>query len=116
MGEIQTTEYEGIEIRARGHEAQFVRRSVTVAAAQTAISAGTILGRVTDTGLYVAYDDAGDDGRELARGILAEGVNPVGEGRAVPVTMYVSGRFVEARLTGIDAAAKADLGSGFQFE
>ena len=30
--------------------------------------------------------------------------------------MYVSGRFIESKLTGIDAAAKADLGGGFQFE
>lgn len=54
------------------------------------------------------------DGSEVAAGILAEAVDPVGEGRAVPVAMYVSGRFIESKLTGIDAAAKADLGGGFQ--
>jgi hypothetical protein len=116
MAEIQTTEYEGVEIRARGHEALFVRRPITVAATQTALETGTVMGQVTDTGLYVAYDDTKSDGREVAKGILANGVDPVGEGRAVPVSMYVAGRFIESKLTGIDAAAKADLGGSFQFE
>lgn len=116
MGEIQTTEYEGIEIRARGHEALFTRKPVTVAATQAAMVAGTVLGQVTESGLFVAYDDDANDGSEVAAGILAEAVDPVGEGRAVPVAMYVSGRFIESKLTGIDAAAKADLGGGFQFE
>ena len=116
MGEIQTSTHEGIEIRARGHEALFTRKPVTMAAAQTALVAGTVLGQVTATGLFVAYDDDAIDGREVAKGILEEAVDPVGEGRAVPVTMYVSGRFIESKLTGVDAAAKADLGGSFQFE
>ena len=116
MGEIQTTEYEGIEIRARGHEALFTQKPVTVASTSPALGVGTVLGQVTETGLFVAYDDSADDGREVAKGILAHAVNPVGEGRAVPVSMYVGGRFVESLLTGIDSAAKADLGGLFSFE
>ena len=38
------------------------------------------------------------------------------QGRAVPEAMYVGGRFVVSKLTGIDSAAKADLGGSFQFE
>ena len=111
MGEIQTTEYEGIEIRARGHEALFTRKPATVAATQEAMDAGTILGQVTESGLFVAYDDDAIDGSEVAAGILLEDVDAVSAGAAVVSSMYVKGAFVESKLTGLDDAAKADLGA-----
>jgi len=42
---------------------------VTVAAATTLLS-GTVLGKLTATGKYVPYDNAGDDGSDVAAGVL----------------------------------------------
>lgn len=109
MGEINTTTYTPAEIRASGDEAGFPTTNVTLASTQTAITAGTILGIVGASGLAVAYDDSAIDGSEVAVGIVASDADPATEGRAVPVPMYIGGQFVEASLTGLDAAAVADL-------
>lgn len=109
MGEISTTTYTPAEIRASGDEAGFPTTNVTLASTQTAIVAGTILGIIEASGLAVAYDDNATDGSEVAKGILAVNADPATEGRAIPVPMYIGGQFVEARLTGLDAAAAADL-------
>lgn len=111
-----TTTYQGKEIRARGDQALFPKRPVTITSAESALLAGTILGRITASGLYKAYSDVAVDGSEVAQGILVAAVDPVTEGRDVPTAMYVGGIFVESELTGIDAAAKADLGGLFKFE
>jgi len=59
----------------------------------------------------VAYDDDAIDGSEVAAGILLEDVDAVSAGAAVVSSMYVKGAFVESKLTGLDDAAKADLGA-----
>ncbi len=109
MGEITTTTYTPNEIRASGDEAGFVTTNVTLSSAQTAITAGTALGIVAASGLAVAYDDSAVDGSEVAVGILAVDADPATEGRAIPVPMYIRGQFTASKLTGLDAAAIADL-------
>lgn len=109
MAEINSTTYTPTEIRASGDEALFPTTIVTVSSAQAALTAGTVLGIITASGLAIAYSDAAVDGSEVAKGILAVDVDAAGEGRDKPVPMYIGGQFVESRLTALDAAAKADL-------
>jgi hypothetical protein len=68
---------------------------------------GTVLGKVTASGKYAAYDNAASDGTEVAAGILCEDVDAT-DGD-VTANMYVTGAFKAAGLTGDDAAAIADL-------
>lgn len=88
---------------------------VTVSGATKWLS-GTVLGRVTATGKYVKYDEAGtDDGRRVAAAILWNELDPVaGDIRAV--IFDADAEVIEAKLTGIDANGKADLAAkGFKF-
>jgi hypothetical protein len=59
------------------------------------------------SGNHNAYDDDNLDGTEEADCILAEDVT--GGSEAVVATAYRFGHFNEAAVTGLDAAAKADL-------
>lgn len=107
MGEITETTYTSKEILAEGCLPHAI--PVTLKSDQSDLKAGTVLGRITADGLYKAYNDGNNDGSEVALGILAEDADPAGEGRNIPVAMYLSGSFVEAKLTGLDGAAKGDL-------
>lgn len=54
------------------------RETVTIASGEGELEAGTVLGKVTGTGKYVASPDAvvvGKEGAETAAAILAYGVN-----------------------------------------
>jgi hypothetical protein len=84
-------------------------------------AAGTVLGKVTATpGQLKAYADANSDGSGVAAGILrdacvvASGVITVrdehGGGVVQSVPVYYGGVFKTSELTGLDAAAVADLG------
>ena len=72
------------------------------------IAAGTVLGRITASGLYVPYDEDGvDDGREVAVGVLRQAVDTTG-GNALG-NIFISGIIKYDLLVGIDAGAVADL-------
>jgi hypothetical protein len=76
---------------------------------------GTVMGKVTSGGLYRPYDDGNSPaGIGTALGILSDDFDPtVSADQAdlrLAANMYISGAFVEANLTGLDANAKADLG------
>ncbi|OCB09234.1 K structural protein [Mycolicibacterium porcinum] len=80
------------------------------------IKSGTVLGKVTATGLYGPYDDAATDGREVAAGILFSFVKAVDATGAtntkVGGAIFVHGGVKEAKLpanSGINANAKTDL-------
>jgi hypothetical protein len=75
---------------------------------------GTILGMVTATGLYKAYNNSLSDGTEVAVGILGDTVDADLTDQndlRLAASMYVRGTFYEAALTGLDSAAKTDLKS-----
>lgn len=90
-----------------------------------AIPSGTVLGKITATGLYGPYDNAAADGREVAAGLLfnTTPVGTVGDGSdfatapdvAAPLfwTGVVKQSFLPAFagtvLGEIDAAGRADL-------
>lgn len=86
---------------------------------------GTVLGLVTATGKYAAYNNANSDGTEVARCILqyacivdANGNVALGavssgdeQGAKLPAApVWIAGPFRTAELTGLDAAGVADLG------
>jgi hypothetical protein len=79
--------------------------SVTLSGS-SALVAGTVLGRISSSGKYAAYDNNASDGTEVARGILFNRVdpstNPLG-------SMMVHGMVRSGSLTGYDANAKTDL-------
>lgn len=83
------------------------RDAITLDASVTALVAGTLLGRLA-SGKCVAYDPAGNDGRETAIGILYESTLETGADQpAVAVTC--DAEVAAGRLTGLDTAARADL-------
>lgn len=71
------------------------------------VKAGTVLGKITASGLFGPYKDGNADGTETADCILLHTVDLTdGNAAAAAVTQGV---VREARLTGIDANGKADL-------
>ena len=89
--------------------------SVTVSGTAD-LAEGTVLGKVTASGKYVAYTDAATNGAgsDTAVGILYHKVSPR-TGADVLGSMQVFGVVREASLVGITAAAKADLAGRFFF-
>ncbi len=84
------------------------REEVTVAAAAAALVAGTVMGKITASGKYVAYSNGAADGSEVAAGVLYAGVaDSAADQKAVILARdaEVSG----IRLIGSDAPGIADL-------
>jgi hypothetical protein len=91
------------------------------------IPAGTVVGKITASGLYGPYNDAASNGSQTAAGILFSSVRVVKPQTGATVTaaagaMLEMGLIVEAKLpfsgatTGaIDAAGKTDLVNWFKF-
>jgi hypothetical protein len=85
-----------------------ISRETGAFAAGDALPAGQVLGLVTATNQYAAYDDGESDGSQVAAAILYA---PLAESDAVR-TGAVIVRLAEVAgelLTGLDDAAKADL-------
>lgn len=68
-----------------------VLKSVTIAADED-LQPGTILGRVTASGEYIAHDIGAGDGSEVPVGVLAQRVDN-SDSIARPATMYDAGDF-----------------------
>lgn len=75
------------------------------------LKAGTVLGKISATGLYGPYDPEADDGREVAEGILLDDVN-LRHGDA-SVAMVTHGSVYAARCTGLDSDARGALAGRF---
>ena len=80
------------------------------------IPSGTVLGKVTTSGLYGPYVDGASDGREVAAGLLfsfVRAIDATGTTLAkVGGAIFVHGGVKEAKLpanSGVNAAGKADL-------
>lgn len=71
--------------------------------------AGTVLGKVTASGKYDAYDDGNADGTEVAVGILVDNEDATLADR--PARIALKGDFYEDLVIGLDANGKTDLGS-----
>ncbi len=80
------------------------------------IKSGTVLGRITATGLYGPYDNGASDGREVAVGFLFTSAKVREGGPDVGAPIHWRGVIREAKLPtnhGLDANAKADLAAKF---
>lgn len=81
----------------------------------TYLRQGLVLGKVTASGKYTAYDDDGtDDGRRVALGVLDEDVDMLdnfGNALAAPIlaSILIRGHVDPAHLIGYDANGGADL-------
>lgn len=82
--------------------------------------AGLVLGRVTATGYYKAYNDSNSDGSQVAAAVLFEDVkltdislsSPSGAASGTAIARGIfGGEVFTDKLTGLDAAAKVDLGA-----
>lgn len=84
------------------------REQVVISSTAGAMVPGTVVGVITATGEYAAYSNAASDGTQTAAGILyAAAPDLAVDQRAVVITRHAE--VIEALLTGIDAAGKADL-------
>ncbi|MGE0493277.1 MAG: head decoration protein [Vulcanimicrobiota bacterium] len=112
---METTEYgSGVQIIAFGGKPVAIPVTIAQDASATdPLPIGTVLGRIATSGKYAAYDDSNSDGTQVASGILDREVDHR-EGDGYGASMYIprgGGFFREDALTGLDAAAKTDLGA-----
>lgn len=80
---------------------------VRVAAGGT-LNPGTILGRITASGLYVRHDPAASNGSQNVAGILFEGISNVGNASQVTVRRTIVVRDCEVHKTELIYSAGAD--------
>lgn len=84
------------------------REEITVISGAGVLEAGQILGKISASGKYTAYDDAATDGSEVAAGILYAQVDATSaDAKALSVVRHAEVK--SAFLTGSDENAVADL-------
>lgn len=71
-------------------------------------AAGTVIGKVTSSGFFAAYNDSNSDGTQTAVGILFDDCTPA-SGDTEVTRAILGGKVYQAKLTGLDAAAIVDL-------
>lgn len=86
----------------------FNREVVTIKSGN-ALSDGTVLGKITATGKYAAYDDEASDGTQTAAGILLGDCNAAAADKSAAILIRGPAVVSEGDLIGIDAAGKVDL-------
>lgn len=89
-------------------EGSYSREQVTLAAGAAALSSGTLLGKVTATGKYVAYADGASDGSQVAAAILYAAAPDLAVDQKVTVIARAAEVYSGA-LVGLDTASRADL-------
>jgi len=87
------------------------RETVTLAAGP-ALLPGQLLGVVTDTNHYQAYDPAAADGSQIALAVLAYAQPARTETQSV-VIIARQAELAADKLIGLDAAARADIAQRF---
>jgi hypothetical protein len=79
------------------------------------LKGGTAMGKITASGKYGPYSDAAGDGRGTGVGFLFPGDINVEFGDTI-AGLLIHGSVKEARVTGVDAAFKADIGGRIIFQ
>lgn len=106
IGHADVAVYQSKEIRAiSGSE---VAVPITLAATATDLEKGTVLGMITDSGLFAPYKDSNADGTEVARVILAEYIEKSTVSQLSSAYIQVIAK--KDKLVGLDANAITDLG------
>jgi hypothetical protein len=103
---------------------QDARMEATAFGANLTLAKGTVLGQVTATGLFAAYNDANANGTEVANRILPYAIRTDANGKITlgdvstgnehgekydTIPCYTAGEFLESELVGLDANGLADL-------
>lgn len=83
------------------------REEVTVVSGAAMVS-GTVLGKVTASGKYAAYNNGASDGSEVAKAVLYNGLAASGSDRKA-VVIVRQAEVAAARLTGNDSSGTTDL-------
>ena len=83
------------------------REEVTILSGET-LTAGTVLGKISASGKYVAYDDGATDGSEVAAAILTADVDASAGDQLATVIARLA-EVDENKLVGADANGIADL-------
>lgn len=107
-----STTYTPKEIVWNGHTPKFAH-PITVKSGVT-LAKGTVVGKVTSSGLYAAYDNTATDGTEVAAGVLATHVDTASTNlnQATEARIYRGfGVLKTDQLVGMDAKALQDLGA-----
>lgn len=78
------------------------------------LAAGTLLGRITASGKYKAYNNANSDGSEVCAGVLVNAVNTgstsYGTNEDTEAAMFIGGAvLVESALVGLDEVSIVDV-------
>jgi hypothetical protein len=81
--------------------------SITIQSGTDALPGGTVLGEVTATGKFDAYDGGGSGGLETAVGILMNRVDPTNGDELGAMLVY--GHVRSGSLFGLDSNAMTDL-------
>lgn len=84
------------------------REEVAIAAAAGALKAGTVLGKITASGKYAAYNNGASDGTEVAAGVLYAAAPDLTADQSA-VLIARDAEVDGALLTGLDANGTADL-------
>lgn len=84
------------------------REQVTIAAAAGAMAAGTVLGKITASGKYVAYSNAASDGTQTVAGVLYAAVPDLAVDQKAAAIVRLA-EVLGAELTGNDAPGTVDL-------
>jgi len=89
------------------------REEITITSGEV-LAVGAVVGKVTATGKYVAYNDAGVAGEEVAAGILYDAVDATGaDAKGVIIARLAE---VDASLiVGGDTAGNTDLNNALIF-
>jgi hypothetical protein len=96
-----------------GGSKQLVTGTITLASGQNLVR-GTIVGRITASGKFKAYDAAATDGSQNPVGILT---NPVDATTAdTNTTIYLEGQFAKSGITGLGATAAAEKSTRIALE
>lgn len=74
---------------------------------QGVLAKGTVLGKVTATGLFVAYNASATDGSQTAVCILDNDQDTTNGN--IGASAFIGGVFISSKLTGLDAAAQTAL-------
>lgn len=100
----------------------YVRGGITVDAASVGLDAdgnkilraGTVMGKVTSTGKYIAYLNGASDGSQTAKGFLVQSIN-LKDGDVI-TSILMHGSVIETRTSGVDSAAKTDFAGAIIFQ
>ncbi len=101
----------GVDTEIASSPASIIQRGVKLTPGQGVLLAGRVLGQVTATKLYSAYNNSLSDGTETAVGVLRQSVDTGSDANAAPVfaNIVIAGVLKKSVLSGADSYAITDL-------